>query len=160
MQGTLTSRTLKKGVWGMQRQIENPVKIEISGSENSTKQEERSNIIVQNILNIYREELPEVFNNIRPDELEFETLELQLRVHIDMGNKIMGIFLAALSCLYIFLENKRKEMDFETDYLFPLNYSILNKKGKETPLKFPHFNIPLTFLRASHRSQYTRGTSP
>ena len=71
-----------------------------------------------------------MFNNIRPDELEFETLELQLRVHIDMGNKIQGLFLAALTCLYIFVEHKRKEMDLETEYLFPVNYAVLNKERK------------------------------
>jgi hypothetical protein len=39
---------LKKGVWGMQRQIENPVKVEISGSEGLGKDtiESRTSIIV------------------------------------------------------------------------------------------------------------------
>jgi len=91
----------------MQRALENPMTINISGDENSDKLEDRKNTIIQNLLNLYKEEMPAVFNNINPDELEFETLSLNLRVHIDMGDKIMGMYLGALACLYILLGKKK-----------------------------------------------------
>ena len=87
----------------MQRAIENPLTISITGDENSDKVEDRKSSIIQNLLNLYKEELPAVFNNINPDELEFEMLTLSMRIHIDMGDKVMGMYLGALTCLYLLL---------------------------------------------------------
>lgn len=50
--------------------------------------------------------MPSTFNNVNPDELEFETLTLSMKLHIDMGNKVEAIMLAALTSLYLFLEKK------------------------------------------------------
>lgn len=130
IQGTLTHKILKKGVWGMQREIEKPVKVIISGAGSDDQSTHENPIVAQNILSIYREELPQIFNNIRPDENQFDTISVNLRVHLDAGNKIEGLFLAALTCLYIFLEHRKTEMDAEIDHLFPLNYSVLNKESK------------------------------
>ena len=106
------------------------MKVIISGSGSEEQSTCANPIISQNILNIFKEELPHIFNNIRPDENQFDTIGINLRVHLDAGNKIAGLFLAALTCLYIFLENRKKEMDPENDYLFPLNYSVLNKESR------------------------------
>mgnify|MGYP000662145772 CR=1 FL=1 len=118
----------------MQREIEKAVKVLISSSGFTEQTSHENPVIAQNILNIYKDELPEIFNNIRPDENEFETVSVNLRVHLDAGNKITGLFLAALTCLYIFLEHRKKEMDGEIDHLFPLNYSVLNKESKQDML--------------------------
>lgn len=130
VQGTLSSKILKKGVWGMQKEIENPVKVVISSGEPQDKTIDENPILAQNILNIFREELPQIFYNIRPDENEFETVSVSLRVHLNAGNKVAALFLASLSCLYIFLHSRSKGMDAEIDHLFPLNYSIINKQSK------------------------------
>jgi len=114
----------------MQREIEKPVKVIISSGSSTDSVSHENPIIAQNILNIFREELPEIFHNIKPDENEFETVSVNLRVHLDAGNKISGLFLASLTCLYIFLDHRKKEMDAEMYHLFPLNYTVLNKESK------------------------------
>lgn len=98
---SLVSKTIKKGVWGIQKSIENPLKITINGDENSSNEENRKNTIIENLNKIYRSELPKIFDNVKPDELEFETIDVDLRLHIDLGNKISALFLGGLSCLYI-----------------------------------------------------------
>lgn len=124
----LKVKKIKKGVWGIQREIENPISVQITGEENYGSPESKSNSIVYHIMEIYKEYLPDVVDNVKPDEVEFETIELSMRLSIDMGNKSEAYFLAALIPLYMLLHKRSKEMDAEVDYLFPLNYIVINKE--------------------------------
>lgn len=131
IQSVMKIKKIKKGVWGIQKTIENPVRILFTGEENCSKKEERVSSILNNLLEIYREYLPDTFNNVNPDELEIETIEVNLRLHIDMGNKIEAIFFAALTSLYLLLQKKKTEMQAEIEYLLPLNFIVINRKSKE-----------------------------
>ena len=102
--------------------------VNISGNENSQEIEDKQSVIKKNLLDVYKRNLREVFDNVKPDELEFETLSLNLRIHIDMGNKITALFLAGLSCLYLLKAKRKTEMEEEVDHLFPLNFLVINKE--------------------------------